>query len=97
MKHHKPSEREINLSTDNPVASLTSTQFDDDSAVLLACDSLLSSLRIQENCILAAKIGQLKPILLTSSSGKIYSFLTASNNISDILSDEPTGIGVFLH
>ncbi|KAI7890589.1 uncharacterized protein EV154DRAFT_552151 [Mucor mucedo] len=91
IKHHNPSEREIDLSTDNPVAFQTSTRFDDDSAVLLACDSLSSSPRIQENCILAAKIGQLKPILLTSSSGKIYPFLTASNNTSDIWSDEPTG------
>ncbi|KAG1579184.1 hypothetical protein G6F46_011095 [Rhizopus delemar] len=91
IKHHKPSKREIDFSVDNSVTFLTSTQFDDDTAVLLACNSLSSSPRIQDNCVLAAKIGKLKPILLRSSNGKIYPFLTASDNISDVLSDEPIG------
>ncbi|KAI8638230.1 hypothetical protein BD408DRAFT_446960 [Parasitella parasitica] len=91
IKHHKPSKGEIDFGTDSSVTFQTSAQFDNDTAVLLACNSLSSSPRIQNNCVLAAKIGKLKPILLTSSNGKIYPFLTASDNINDVLSDEPTG------
>lgn len=91
IKHHKPSKGEIDFSVDNSVAFLTSTQFDVDTTVLLACNSLSSSPCIQDNYVLAAKIGKLKPILLTSSNGKIYPFLTASDNISDVLSDKPNG------
>ncbi|CAO3679014.1 unnamed protein product [Umbelopsis ramanniana] len=58
---------------------------------LLACNALSCSPRVQDNCVLAAKIGKLKPIFLTSSNGKIYPFLAASENIIDVLSDEPTG------
>ncbi|KAI8877713.1 hypothetical protein K501DRAFT_39401 [Backusella circina FSU 941] len=91
MKHHKPSIRENNFSTDRLVTSQTSNQFDDDSAVLLACNALSCSPRVQDSCVLAAKIGKLEPILLASTNGKIYPFLAASENIIDVLSDNPTG------
>lgn len=91
MKHHKPSIGENNFSADRLVTFQTSNQFDDDSAVLLACNVLSCSPRVQDSCILAAKIGKLKPILLTPSNGKIHPFLAASENIIDVLSDNPTG------
>ncbi|KAI7864634.1 uncharacterized protein EV154DRAFT_585434 [Mucor mucedo] len=101
-KPHKPSERGIDLSTDNPVAFQTSTRFDDNSAVLLACDSLLSSPSIQENCILAATNGKLKPILLTSSSensvtegsststnaDNLFKHIVSTSQIYDHIADE---------
>ncbi|KAI9247845.1 hypothetical protein BY458DRAFT_526936, partial [Sporodiniella umbellata] len=90
MKHHKPSIIENNFSTNTLVTSQTSNQLDNDSAVLLACNALSCSPRVQDSCVLAAKIGKLEPILLTSSNGKIHPFLAASEIIIGVLSDNPT-------
>ncbi|KAI9252685.1 hypothetical protein BY458DRAFT_522762 [Sporodiniella umbellata] len=82
MKHHKPSIIENNFSTNTLVTSQTSNQLDNDSAVLLACNALSCSPRVQDSCVLAAKIGRLEPILLTSTN--------ASEIIIGVLSDNPT-------
>ncbi|CEP16194.1 hypothetical protein [Parasitella parasitica] len=72
---------------DRTVTLQTRNQFDNDSA----CTALSCSPRIQDNCVLAARIENLNTILLVSSNGKIYPFLTASENIIKVLSDDPIG------
>lgn len=46
----------------------------------------------QEKLLMLAKIGELKPIILSSeATGKNYGLLTFSSNLASILEDQPNG------
>lgn len=61
-------------------------------AVVLASSTFSESTREKENSIMLAKIGDLKPITLMSRSGKDYYFLASSDNIDEVLGDQPSGL-----
>lgn len=67
-------------------------KYDKNTAVVLASSTFSGSTCEKENSIMLAKIGNLEPITLMSRSGKDYHFLASSDNIGEVLGDQPSGL-----
>ncbi|KAI7859230.1 hypothetical protein BDC45DRAFT_432833, partial [Circinella umbellata] len=75
----------------NSMQSQKEPQNDKNTIITLASSTFLGSTREKENSIMLAKIGNLEPVTLMSRNAKNYYFIMSSNNIGEVLVDQPFG------
>ncbi|KAI9470474.1 MAG: hypothetical protein EXX96DRAFT_643307 [Benjaminiella poitrasii] len=91
LKHWKQPNPQINLDefdTNQPQKVL---KVDKNTSIMLASNTYSGSHKEKENSIMLTKIGNIEPIILTCESGKNYHFLTSSENICEVLAEQPSG------